>query len=405
MKKTTGYLRSALYNIGRNKVYALFCIAGTALTSVFIVLILQLIFIQTSNYPPLTYADRIIRLDSFRDTESRQIGGISVPEINAFLENLNNDYDCISLLHTEGINIMANERLHFSTVGFVNADFWKMYTFEFLYGKPFSNEDCINRKKSVIITENVSLTYFNTKNSIGKKIFFQSNEYEIAGVVKNFSAFSTPSDDCETWAPSVFNKFIPSGWVHYVIDLLTPPAMSMDISKEKTVKAVRHYFEQKNITVDFSPQKVQTLKDEKLKQSDSNFYQYGPVVALILLLLIPAVNILSFSITNTNNRAEEIALRKTFGASHISSFMQIMTENAILVITGTITGLVVAVPVLKFIQQYANIPVTLIAHIDYWIIFAGVLPAMLVFSLLSGGLPAYLISKRNIAQVLKGGSK
>jgi ABC-type antimicrobial peptide transport system permease subunit len=48
---------------------------------------------------------------------------------------------------------------------------------------------------------------------------------------------------------------------------------------------------------------------------------------------------------------------------------------------------------------------SLVGQIDYAVIFAGVLPVMLVFSLLSGGLPAYMISKRNIAQALKGGSK
>jgi ABC-type antimicrobial peptide transport system permease subunit len=134
------------------------------------------------------------------------------------------------------------------------------------------------------------------------------------------------------------------------------------------------------------------------------------MIALFLLLLIPAINILSLSSANTNNRAEEIAIRRTFGSDRLSSFLQIMTENFLLVLSGSVIGLLFAIPVMKIIQQkimngsfMENL--SLVGQIDCVVIFAGVMPAIFVFSLLSGGLPAYLISKRNIAQVLKGGSK
>jgi ABC-type antimicrobial peptide transport system permease subunit len=407
MKRYKHHLQSALYNILHNKLYALFCVTGTALTFIFVTLILQLIRINIGNYPPMTNADRIVRLESFQDTEGKGLGGIRSYEVNAFLESLK-DFEHVSLYHNNAINIVANGRLHFSGVAFVNADFWKVYDFEFLYGRPFSAEDCINRKTAVVITESISQAWFNTVNSVGNRIRFQQREYEITGVVKDPSLFATPTDICTVWTPYVFDKFIPNGTYTFTVDVLTPPAMSIDESKEKISKSVSYYFESKNRKVDFPPQKIKTLN--QTGDISDGMIRYGGMAALFLFLLIQALNILSFGVANTGNRAEEIAVRKTFGASRIHSFLLIITENLILTVTGAVVGLALAVPVMNVIQ--ANIMqgsfmgnISLVSGIDYRVIFAGVLPAAIVFSLLSGGIPAYRISKRPVAQVLKGGSK
>jgi ABC-type antimicrobial peptide transport system permease subunit len=390
-----------------NKGYALFCVAGTALTFIFIVLILQLVYIFTGNYPPMTNADRIIRLESFDDTEGKEIRRIRNTETNAFLENLK-QFDPVSLYHDNYINVIADGRLYPTNTAFVNAGFWKVYDFDFVYGRPFTGEECANRRPVAVITENMSQSYFHIKNSVGKKIEFQSNEYEIIGVVKNISYFSTPTGECTVWAPYVFDKFIPNGTYTFTIDVLTPPSMSMSESKERISQAVHYYFENKDRKVDFSPQKIKTLKEVLTKEE--NLFQYGGMTAVLLFLLIPALNILLLSRSHTNNRAEEIAIQRAFGAGRRSSFMQIMMENFLLVAVGSIAGLLLAMPAINIVQRLimgdsAMENISLIGQIDYTVIFAGVLPAMFVFSLLSGGLPAYFISKRNIASVLKGGSK
>jgi ABC-type antimicrobial peptide transport system permease subunit len=402
------YLKTAWYNILHNKGYAIFCFAGTALTFIFVVLVLQLVYIFASNYPPISNADRIIRLDAFQDTGGKELGNeIHVTGANSLLENLK-VFDNISLYHYNYINMSANGRLHSVMAGFVNADFWKIYDFDFLYGRSFTKEECINQRPAVVITENMSQTLFNTKNGVGKKITFQSREYEVGGVVKDISLYSSPTrEPCTVWAPYVFDKFIPNMNPKYVVDVLAPSSMSIHDAKENVFRAVNHYFENKNIKVDFPLQKVKTLKEARVTE-ERNMFQYGGMIALFLFLLIPALNILSLGNAHTNNRAEEIAIRRAFGAGRLSSFLQIMTENLLLVVAGSIAGLFLAVPAMKTIQQLiigdaATMEnLSLVGQIDYVVIFAGVLPAMLVFSLLSGGLPAYLISKRNIAEVLKG---
>ncbi|MDR1416281.1 MAG: ABC transporter permease [Prevotellaceae bacterium] len=365
---------------------------------------MQIIRINAGSYPPMTNADRIIRLESFRDTEGERLGGINPLESNVFMESLE-DFEYVSLHYDRLTNIVANGRLHSSWIAFVNADFWKVFDFEFLYGKPFSEADCANRKKAVVITENVSRSFFSTPNGAGKKITLQREEYEVVGVVKVLSLFAAPTKLCTVWVPYVCDKF-GSGYT-YVVDVLTPPAVPLDESKEKLSQAVSHYFSSKNREVDFSSQKVETLSQRSMRME--NLLQYGGMVALLLFLLIPALNILSFGIANTGNRAEEIAVRKTFGASRVHSFFLIIAENLALAVVGAIVGLALAFPAMNAIQSSVMQGLvgnsSLLSGIDYGVIFIGVLPAAIIFSLLSGGIPAYRIAKRPVAQVLKGGSK
>jgi ABC-type antimicrobial peptide transport system permease subunit len=410
MTQLKQYFQSAWYNIRHNKIYALFCITGTALTFIFVVLILQLLYILTINYPPMGNAERIVRVpSSFQNIKGKNTSNIGELETNAFRELLK-DFEHVSISHEQSIRIFSNDISYHAYTSFANADFWQLYNFEFLHGRSFSKEDCMNRKNTIIISESLSQTMFKTPNSIGEKVFFQNNEYKVTGVVKDVSLLVAPTQmPCDAYVPYVFNKWIPDGSYQYTIDLLAPTGMSMNEAKEKIALAVQHHFEKKNKQVDFPPQKIHTLKEQQLSAKSDDMFKYGGIIALFLFLLIPAINIFSISIANTNNQAEEIAVRRTFGASRFSSFIRTVTESLLLTLVGAFVGMALAIPTQDWIQQIiyggSIIRSTLIAHIDYSVVLLGVLPAIIVFSLLSSGLPTWFISRCNIAQVLKGGVK
>jgi ABC-type antimicrobial peptide transport system permease subunit len=211
---------------------------------------------------------------------------------------------------------------------------------------------------------------------------------------------------CRIWVPHTFNRLASSG---YFIDILFPAAMQVNVAKENLSKAVSYHFEKKGIEVDYNSKNIRTLQEERMEDLGGDTLKYGSGIIILLLLFIPAVNIVSLSVANTNDRAEEIAIRKAFGAGRLSSFLPVVMENLLLVTTGTVIGVLLAKPVFNLIQQnligasFDNL--SFITSINFEVIFAGVIPAMLVFSLLSGGLPAYIISRSAIAEVLKGGSR
>lgn len=60
MKIVLSYIKTALYNIKRNKAYAIFYILGTTLAFVFIAIILHVVKLITTDAEPMLYGDRIV---------------------------------------------------------------------------------------------------------------------------------------------------------------------------------------------------------------------------------------------------------------------------------------------------------------------------------------------------------
>jgi ABC-type antimicrobial peptide transport system permease subunit len=406
MKKLNHYIKTAVYNLMHNKAYALFCILGTTLTFIFVIYLVQVAFIMMNNYPPSVHSDRTIRLDRFLTDQGIITAGLSSTDIAPLLEDIK-EYEAYSLSNFDGINVSANSHLFFSMVAFVNAGFWDVYHFKFIAGHPFSEDDNNNRKRYAVVTKNFSKSKFHMVNSIGKKVEIRGKDFEIIGVVDDFSLFASPTDASEIWLPIDFNQTMNN----QTLDVLFPQKANLNDTKEITIRAVQHCYNKRNIKLNLTNNNLLTLKEKQIQQSGGSMLGFGAGTLVLVLLLIPAVNIITLNMANTNNRAEEIAIRRAFGAGRLSSFFQIMTENMLLVTVGTLISLLLVKPFSTLLQDvfFKDIPMLngcpLIPGVDSFIILTVIIPLMIVFLFMFGGIPAYLAAKRNIANVLKGGVK
>lgn len=80
MKKLQGNLRSALYTIRHDRSYAMFYIFGTALTFIFISIVLQLTNDIVNNTPPFIKADREVLIEPY----IKNIGTVQHDQIPLF---------------------------------------------------------------------------------------------------------------------------------------------------------------------------------------------------------------------------------------------------------------------------------------------------------------------------------
>ena len=71
---------------------------------------------------------------------------------------------------------------------------------------------------------------------------------------------------------------------------------------------------------------------------------------IFILLVVPVLNIVLLSMANTNVQTREIGLKRALGASKRTSFLFILVENLLLVITGTVLGILLTVPVCRGID-------------------------------------------------------
>jgi ABC-type antimicrobial peptide transport system permease subunit len=404
MKKLKHYFKVSLYSIIQNKGYAVFCILGTALTFIFVTFLIHLQITFNGDYPPTVNSSRTVTLSHFTDANGKNLAPMSLTEYKLLLEQIKN-YESYSISNQfdDILNVEMNGNFFTSILAYANGEFWNMYSFKFISGRPFTEEECTNRKKCAVISKNLSKTRFHTTNSTGKKIEIRGEEFEIIGVVDNVPLFISPTTAAEIWTPYVFNtKEIP-----YKLNILFPAQTNMRKAKETIAKTVKQFYETKNIKVDISEY---TLKTEK-EGGTIDFMGVNLGVLIFIFILIPAMNIITLNMASAGGRAEEIAVRRTFGASRLSVFSLVLFENLLLAITGSVIGILLASPCMSFIQRslFNELPMlnssTIMPGVDIVIVIKIIIPLIILFVFLFGGLPAWLTAKRDIADVLKGGMK
>ena len=173
---------------------------------------------------------------------------------------------------------------------------------------------------------------------------------------------------------------------------------------------MKNYYSRQGEEVDVSAETLYTMRESLIRRVGVRLLAYGVPVVLLLLLVIPAINIMTLNVANSNKQSEEIAIRRAIGAPRSALFFQMMTENLILVVVGVFFGLLLFFPMVYWIEEVCVNGVTggtdsLVTDINSLVILGGIFPLMLVFTLLTGGCSACLAVRKNMAVVLKGGAE
>ena len=389
MKKIHIYIKASFYNIRQNKIYSL-------LAAVMILVM-----------APMLNSDRLFTVENFFK-DDKFVGFINPQDISLFESYLPGKQ--LLGIDRNQPNVISSLNGHYKAtgVGFVGRDYFDIYQFNFVAGRAFSKEEADAGEKKAVIKQELAEKYFPKGKAIGSKIIVQDIEYEVIGIVEDYSTFSAPNIQSSIWVSYKYNKGIPSSFYWYKISILFSPEMEKTQMKEQLANAVKIYFENKNLEVDFKSDDILTAKENKLKQSSIGSLEIGAIV--FLLLLIPALNIVTLNMANSYTRAEEFAIRRAIGASQLSVFFQQMGEIFILVFIGLLIGILMTLPVLYCIQNIVfgsamEEEVALIPYLDYSVILFQVFPLAILFAFLSGGLPSYIVTIQNISLTLKGGDK
>jgi putative ABC transport system permease protein len=127
------------------------------------------------------------------------------------------------------------------------------------------------------------------------------------------------------------------------------------------------------------------------------------VTLALLFMLLPAVNLVNLNVSRIMERASEIGVRKSFGASSLVLVGQFLVENVALTLIGGAIGLLLSIWLLWVVNGsglllYADL------RMNYRIFLAG-LAFALFFGTVSGVYPAWRMSRLNPVQALKGASR
>jgi putative ABC transport system permease protein len=128
----------------------------------------------------------------------------------------------------------------------------------------------------------------------------------------------------------------------------------------------------------------------------------------LAFLLLPAINLMSLNFARIHERGEEIAVRKSFGASGAILRKQFLFENLLMTLAGGLMGIILSYVVVALlgrtftlgISMFDRVPLSFSFNLP---VFVAALASCFIFGLLSGWLPAVRLARMKPAVFLKGG--
>ena len=360
------YLRQAWNLVKQNKLFTSIYVIGTGLA---IALTMILFIVHYVKFAPIypeenrgrTLVIRRLTLHYNTDDERYQINFCS-PYLGKYLKEQTRAeaiavFRPSQVISPSEIGRPGETNKTRGVVKEANADFWKLFTFRFIDGKPFTEVDVESKQQVAVIQEEMALQLFDRTDVTGERILIDGREMKIAGVVENSSVAASDSY-AAAWIPindyakQVKKESLIGG---YWVFLKAATDAGTDSLKQEVPEAIRRFdadhpegrHELKGQPVDYWLSYYQNNKEVSVKEVVSDL-----LYLLLAMLFIPALNLSGMISSRMDQRQVEIGVRKAYGASNYSIIKQILGENLALTVAGGIVGLLIAYLIICTCSQW-----------------------------------------------------
>jgi putative ABC transport system permease protein len=283
-----------------------------------------------------------------------------------------------------------------------------VFRFDFLEGEPYGPEDEAQAVPVAVINASTRDRFFGSGPAVGKTFELDGRRLRVVGVVRDvpFLRFLTFSD---VWLPislsrsDAYKKELVGDFAAAI--LLAPGARREDVAAE---------FQRRLQAIPLGDDRFASLTanadslfgamagfftDDLLAGRAGLAFIYIWLVALLFMGL-PALNLINLNLSRILERASEIGVRKSFGATSGALARQFLLENVILAALGGVLAALLAAVVLAGLNRSGVIPYADLS-LNLRVLGWGVL-LTLVFGVLSGVLPAWRMSRLHPVGALQG---
>lgn len=411
------YLKTALRNMARNKLYSILNISGLSIGLACFILIGLYIIHETSYDRFHKNARNIYRVIKASNLESGVVrNSATVPSLLA--PSLKSEYpglvkDVVRFWHYWGLgfNVQYKDNI-FKEINFVFADstVFNIFDFEFLIGNP---KDALSAPYRVVITETAASKYFGNENPIGKSLRINDGyDVHVTGVVKDLPSRSHFHFDFLT----AFSTLNQMAWRRYLDNwredfcytyVLLNDGISAEMLSEQFSLFNKKYMPPEQQARDSFA--LQPLVDIHLKSNLEDEIEIGNQTGTIqiyilfsialFILIIAIINYINMTTAYYSIRVKEIGVRKVLGSQRSQLIFQFMGESAIVCFLSLAFSLVIAKIVLPLLSNLIgkSLSLSLVPAIQllFLIISLGIL-----ISIISGAYPAFFVSGFHPIQVL-----
>lgn len=407
------YFKQAVAMLKQNKFISIISIAGTSLAIMMIMVLIVSESIKNVSIAPEPNRERTMymryEIKKGKETKNTNINGaISYEIYKGYLSDLkepelvsiqSNGWDKSQISTSE--NQMDRKAMNVKST---DANFWKIMSLSFIEGGPFSEEDFKSGLKKTVITERTAKELYGNQRALGKTINIDFKPYIIVGIVKDISPI---------FKFAYTDIYIPytskGGFEKNGFEILLLAKSNKDFQAiAEGIRAAERKFNvtdsEWNLTLLGPYNHSIYLLNTNNNEPDIKGNARKNIFIFSILLLIPAINLSSFSLSRIRKRTEEIGVRKAFGAKRYVILFQVLYENFITSLIGGIIGLILSYIIVIWLKQWllgidtdGTLPLETLVSLP---IFFAVFIVCILLNLLSAGIPAYKASKIKIVDSL-----
>jgi putative ABC transport system permease protein len=410
------YLKIALRNLQRNKIYSLINITGLTVGLTACLLVATVVLDDLSYDRQWKNADHIYRIVSIDKNSKNAIERSSYsftglgPNFKKLFPEVK-EYCRMTAGKTRFKMGADKDGVQLTTIS-AEPSIWKVLNFDIVAGNPVYYQ---KGYKNLVITQKIKCEYFHDTDPIGKVItnipqFGKPSNYIITGIIKDITAnttlraevleISANNPDFDVLHKEAYGSFAEQY-------LLFQPQASISTFEAKANKWLNGYFTNKEFKYSFT---LQNIKDIYLRSTDlsgipavsgdiRNVYIFSGVAAL--LLLIACINFVNLTTARALKRIKEAGIRKVLGAEKRELVAQFLFESLLFFLISFIAGMVLYTIMLKPVETYLGYPLTLTLQSNF-LLLSVTTGFVLLVSLLTGIYPAMLISAQNPVATIKG---
>jgi putative ABC transport system permease protein len=417
------YLKVALRNLFKNKVFSAINIVGLAAGLAVCLLIVLYVFDELSYDKYNKNADRIYRLDADLRFSGTQFTSVATPKPLA--STLVKDYPQIEQMvrfRSQGDILVkkGNDNIQDHHAVFADSTFFKVFTAPMIAGNAAT---ALNEPNSIVIDETTARKYFSSTDVVGKILVVdKSTNCKITGIIKDFPpqshfhfSFIRPLRDSYN---GDFNDWLSNNYQSYI---LVRQGVKKELIQSYVDATINNYlFKQLEALFHASSKDMESqgnyfryhlmrLTDIHLHSDKSyefeangnmNFVYIFSVIAL-LILMIACVNFMNLSTARSANRAKEVGIRKVAGSSRTNLIAQFLVESVLLSFFSLLIALLLAALLVPFFNQLAGKQMHASTLFSSWLL--PILVALVfIVGCIAGSYPAFYLSSFQPIEVLKG---
>lgn len=404
------YFKIGFRNFKKQKGFSLINILGLAVGLACVILISLTILDELSYDEFNVNKDSIYRVltQVKRNTDLVTIAPVMLPFAPAVKEDIPEVENAVRISEKQILSSYKDKNFY-EKVLYVDKDFFKVFSFQFLKGNP---ETVLAEPKTIVLTEETTEKYFGKENPVGKLLNINHGElYKITGVIKNlptnshlegniFASFSTFNEA---------NNPRLTSWGSFSNDytyVLLKPGTDPKVIEKKFADMLKTRLEKsyyERYTMLLQPlTKIHLNSDITYDNANTVPEIFLVVLGIIagFILLIAIINFINLTTARSARRNKEVGIRKVAGAGKSQLIKQFLTESFIITFISFLISLFLVELMLPSLRTLikADLHFSLLFNGSAIIITASIL---LFTTVAAGAYPAFMLSSIKPALVLK----